>query len=122
MKVIDLLNKIAKSEQPSHIRVYGRDWYWNNYDGYVTKESLTTTPDAQCYLFSQYRLDFTLDKEVEIIEENKEIEELNLKDGKVIGTWENGSEYCYTLSAPQVVIIKKINELVKAVNSLKEDK
>lgn len=58
----------------------------------------------------------------EIIEEDKEIKELNLKDGKVIGTWENGSEYCYTLSAPQVVIIKKINELVKAVNSLKENK
>ena len=78
MKVIDLLNKIANGEAPKHIRVYDEDWYWNDYDGYVTKWSLSTTPDAQHYLFNQYRLDFVLDKEVEIIEEDKKIEKIDL--------------------------------------------
>ena len=71
MKIIDLLNKIANGEQPKHIRVYDEDWYWNDYDGYVTKWSLSTTPDAQHYLFSQYRLDFVLNKEVEVIDNEK---------------------------------------------------
>ena len=112
MKVIDLLNEIAKGEQPSHIRIYDRDWYWNNYDGYVTEGSLSTTPDAQLYLFSSYRLDFALDKEVEIIEEDKEIEEI--KD-----IW--GSDgYLDMDSASDMV--DKINELIKAVNELKKGK
>ena len=63
-----------------------------------------------------------LNDEVEIIEEDKKIEKLILKDGKVIGTWENGSKYCYTLSAPQTVISNKINELIDVVNELKKDK
>src|SRR5574344_3059885 len=73
MKIIDLLNKMANGEQPSHIRVFGRDWYWNNYDGYVTKSSLSTTPDAQIYLFKSNRLDFILNDEIEIIEEPVEL-------------------------------------------------
>src|SRR5574344_441232 len=73
IKIIDLLNKMANGEQPSHIRVFGRDWYWNNYDGYVTKSSLSTTHDAQNYLFKSYRLDFALDEKVEIIEEPVEL-------------------------------------------------
>ena len=113
--IYELLGLIKDGKQPSHIRVYGIDWYWNNYDGYVTEESLTTTPDAQCYLFSQYRLDFTLDKKVEIIEE-KEIEEINVWyefDGK------NNDEIIYHMCTE---LKDKINELVKAVNSLKDDK
>lgn len=92
MRVIDLLNKIAKGKQPSHIRVYNRDWYWNNYDGYVTEGSLSTTPDAQIYLFSQYRLDFVLDKEVEIIEEPKKTVFRIDKDGISMYTVYNDEE------------------------------
>ena len=109
MKVIDLLNKIANGEQPSHIRVYGRDWYWNNYDGYVTKGSLLTTPDAQIYLFGSYRLDFALDKEVEIIEEDKEIEKLGM------------FEEAYCDSAFDGIVLKKINQLIDAVIELKNE-
>ena len=106
MKVIDLLNEIAKGEQPSHIRVYNRDWYWNNYDGYVTEGSLSTTPDAQIYLFSQYRLDFALDKEVEIIEEDKEIEKVSVK----------------TNNHNVKKVANKLNELIDLVNELKKGK
>ena len=117
MKVIDLLNKIAKGEEvPKEIMLNKEKWI------YYGQEYINPNARQEEYknLFGRYNYG-VLNDEIEKIED-KEIEELNLKDGKVIGTWENGSEYCYTLSAPQVVIIKKINELVKAVNSLKEIK
>ena len=40
----------------------------------ITKESLKTTPDAQIYLMDRYRTFMNLDKEVEIIEEPKNME------------------------------------------------
>lgn len=57
-----------------------------------------------------------LNNKVEIIEESKEIEKLKIKDNKIVGNWENGSGYCYTLSAPQAVLTNKINELIDVVN------
>ena len=111
MKVIDLLNKIVNGEQPKHIRVFNEDWFWNDYDGYVTKWSLSTTPDAQHYLFGQYRLDFALNKEVEIIEENNKIEKLygtlNVREGTEI--LPNNEELMYKINE----IIDKINEMDK---------
>lgn len=65
----ELYGKIYDKNPPKHIKAYGEDWYWNNYDGYVTKESLKRTPDAQTYLMDRYRTFMNLDKEVEIIEE-----------------------------------------------------
>lgn len=64
----ELYGKIYNEEPPKQIKVYGEYWYWNDYDGYVTKESLKTTPDAQWYLMDRYRTFMDLDKEVEIIE------------------------------------------------------
>jgi hypothetical protein len=125
MKVIDLLNKIANGEQPSHIRIYNRDWYWNNYDGYVTKGSLSTTPDAQIYLFGSYRLDFALDKEVEIIEEDKKIEKLERVNGSdLLDLQKNSSLVEQNKAVTNLIMylnmnVVKINELVKAVNELK---
>lgn len=55
-------------------------------------------------------------------DEDMEIEELHIINGAVDGKWENGSSYNYTLSAPQTVIIKKVNELVREINKLKKDK
>ena len=71
----ELYGKIYNKTQPKHIRVYGEDWYWNDYDGYVTKESLKTTPDAHIYLMDRYRTFMSLDKEVEILEEEKKVPE-----------------------------------------------
>ena len=70
----ELYGKIYDENPPKHIKVYGEDWYWNDYDGYVTKESLKTTPDAQIYLMDRYRTFMNLDKDVEIIEESKKVE------------------------------------------------
>lgn len=58
-----------------------------------------------------------LNDKVEILEENKPIiEKLKIKDNKVIGKWENGSDYHYTLSAPQRVMIEKLNEIIECIN------
>ena len=56
------------------------------------------------------------------IVEDKKIEKLKIKDDKLIEKWENGSDYNYTLSAPQNVIANKINELIDVVNELAKDK
>ena len=73
----ELYGKIYDETPPQHIKVYGEDWYWNDYDGYVTKESLKTTPDAQIYLMDRYRTFMNLDQEVEILEEKKIPEKLS---------------------------------------------
>lgn len=67
----ELYGKIYDENPPKHIKVYDEDWYWNDYDGYVTKESLKTTPDAQIYLMDRYRTFMNLDKEVEIINDEE---------------------------------------------------
>lgn len=101
----ELYGKIYDENPPKHIKVYGEDWYWNDYDGYVTKESLKTTPDAQIYLMNRYRTFMNLDKEVEIIEEPKKIEKLDKKECR----WSS-----------EVPVVNKINELIDEINKLKE--
>ena len=118
----ELYGKIYDENPPKHIKVYGEDWYWNDYDGYVTKESLKTTPDAQIYLMDRYRTFMNLDKEVEIIEEPKKIEKIKSNGDEFysdyIDTWISKNKtdaYCEFL-------MNKINELIDAVNELKRDK
>lgn len=104
----ELYGKIHDENPPKHIKVYGEDWYWNDYDGYVTKESLKTTPDAQIYLMDRYRTFMNLDKEVEIIEEPKKIEKCkNYEDFLEI------DDYIEHLK-------NKIDELIDEINNLKE--
>ena len=115
MKVIDLLNKIANGEQPKHIRIYNEDWYWNEYDGYVTKWSLSTTPDAQHYLFGQYRLDFALNKEVEIIED-KTLEKINTES-----YWDNSSLMDEEWTSSELILVVKINEIIDKINEMRNE-
>lgn len=102
----ELYGKIYNENPPKHIKVYGEDWYWNDYDGYVTKESLKTTPDAQIYLMDRYRTFLNLDKEVEIIEEPKKIEKIKAK---------------YTSQVGKLELANKINELIDEINNLKRE-
>ena len=116
--IYELLGLMKDGKAPHSILFKNEVWFWG-YDTYTTFECLNKTPDAQISLFSKYRIDYCLNDKVEIIdkEENKPIiEKLKIKDNKVIGKWENGSDYRYTLSAPQVVIINKINEVIDYIN------
>ena len=117
MRIImyELYGKIYDENPPKHIKVYGEDWYWNDYDGYVTKESLKTTPDAQSYLMDRYRTFMNLDKEVEIIEEPKKIEKITVRE-KTLG-FPNGE---WTARNMDKAFAIKINELIDEINNLKE--
>lgn len=120
--IYELLGLMKDGKAPHSILFKNEVWFWG-YDTYTTFECLNKTPDAQISLFSKYRIDYCLNDKVEIIDnaENKSIiEKLKVKDNKVIGKWENGSDYHYTLSAPQVVIINKINEIISYLKD-KED-
>ena len=120
----ELYGKIYDENPPKHIKVYGEDWYWNDYDGYVTKESLKTTPDAQIYLMDRYRTFMNLDKEVEIIEEDKKIEKLEIEKDENTENYFIRNEYgtkCY-LTKHSKIIASKINELIDEINNLKEEK
>ena len=119
----ELYGKIYDENPPKHIKVYGEDWYWNDYDGYVTKESLKTTPDAQIYLMDRYRTFMNLDKEVEIIEEDKKIEKLEIEKDENTQNYFIRNEYgtkCY-LTKHSKIIASKINELIDEINNLKEE-
>ena len=111
----ELYGKIYDENPPKHIKVYGEDWYWNDYDGYVTKESLKTTPDAQIYLMDRYRTFMNLDKEVEIIEEQKKIKKITVRE-KTLG-FPNGE---WTARNMDKAFAIKINEIIDKINNLKE--
>lgn len=108
MKAIDLLNKIAKGEEvPKKIKILNKIW---EYD----KDCIDFLNDDD-WLFYKANTRI-LNVEVEIIEEEKDIEELsnyagcNKTTGLACG-W----------SFPEEVLKNKINELVREVNKLKRD-
>lgn len=103
MKVIDLLNIWVKDRNklPEKIKID------NKVFEYDEECNLYKTPDKDCYLIQNY-LDCVerLDREVEVIEENKEIEEL---------------DEMQIINARPEINAKKINELVRAVNKINKD-
>lgn len=111
MKVIDLLNKIANGEEVPNIKVRDR----------IYKFCTTNFAhnDSGHLIFG---FDFEdLTDEIEIIEEDKEIEEIEelsirWKDNDIIV---NGKVMQEDIDE---VFVDKINELVKAVNELKKGK
>lgn len=103
IKVIELLNKIAKGEEvPKKIKILGIVFVW--FEDSYRKE------DANLEYITDYcRLDCMLNDEIEILEDNtEEIEELDLTKKQNI--WDKLS-----------MCEDKINELVKAVNKIRKD-
>ena len=116
IKIIDLL-KISENKLPNRIKVF------NTIFEVLGKNYYATSGDYENMNLLEWVHDIDdLNEQVEIIEEDKKIEKLKIKDGKITGNWENGNYYCYTLSSPQAVIVNKLNELVDEVNKLKENK
>ena len=108
MKVIDLLNKIANREEvPEKIRIYNRNdsvYIWKPIENSSLYHYFNIATGER--LGSDWRLDGRLlTEEIEIIEEDKEIEEIKIGMGLT-----------------EVDCAYKINELVKAVNKLKKGK
>lgn len=115
MKVIDLLNKIANNEEvPKKIEWDNCIFAYSEYD----KDYLEFpfSEDEYKGLFNERDaiLSHYLNDEVEIIEEDKEIEKIEL------GVISPNGEYIISINDEKIQ--DKINELVKAVNELKKGK
>ena len=105
MKVIDLLNKIANDEEvPKKIKYLNREYEYNEFqEDYFNNEVMNGVLD-EIRLFRQ------LNEEVEIIEEDKDIEELDISNLLQTKKWKRDKNAW-----------NKINELIKEVNKLKNN-
>ena len=107
IKIIDLLNKIAKGEEvPQKIRIGALYMYW---DGSAYWDEDGETSFCEVIGSSEYGLN----REVEIIEEEKDIKPIIVWyefDGK------NNEEIIYHMCTE---LKDKINELIDAVNEIK---
>ncbi len=121
MTIIDILNNIAnKKEVPEKVKYNNKIYiydcitkdYYENFDKILEKSLFG-------YLFSNQKTDHFINKEVEIIGEDKEIEDILTKynaDTEKVGiTYANST---YELSQQEVIITDKVNELIKAVNKI----
>lgn len=103
----ELLGMIKEVNFPSKVKYNDNTYIWTgrNYRRIGTDNYLNSDIDE---------VDM-VEQNIEIIENNS-IQKLKIENGKVIGKWNNGSNYCYTLSAPQTVIVNKINEIIEVLN------
>lgn len=107
IKIITLLNKIANNEKvPKKIKFRGETYYYSKPDKFY-----------YCDGYSIYReLSFitnSLNAEVEIIEEEKEIEKIGeIYDGFTDSYYDTCLE----------TTIKKVDEIIDVVNKLKKEK
>ena len=126
IKVIDLLNMISKGEKVPRKIEYDGIIYTRGWSDYMGDEPITEyyNHDIHGSWFNGNEL--TLDKEIEIIEEDKEIEKIKTHQeytskGK-LHDYLYYQDNKYAVSLPQKVLTDKLNELIDAVNELKKGK
>lgn len=121
MKIIDLLNKIANGEEvPKEIKFC--DKFRDEKFEYIFDKGQSDYErvDKLEYLFNDHFMTEWLNEKVEIIEENKEIEE--------IGSWyevlptESKETQLKELNHNFNVIFDRLDNLIKTVNKLKKGK
>ncbi|HHX69677.1 MAG TPA: hypothetical protein GX708_16725 [Gallicola sp.] len=118
MKVIDLLNKIAKGEEvPKKIKYDTKNYYFRNYD-YKEYDIVENCIDEQTSFIDC--IDFyKLNDEIEIIENIE-------KGGRMIEKIRQFCEYPYSdkyecWSIKEDILVNKINEIIDVVNELKKE-
>ena len=107
MKVIDLLNKMANDEDYRPTVVFTRVTFTYN----TIVGDYENDRDSDYGIFANYVIAKILNDEVEVIEENKEIEELEIseKDRKFHSDYINN-------------IADKLNEVIRKINKEREEK
>ena len=130
MKVIDLLNKIAKGEEvPKKIKYEGQIWLKQPSGDYVDSENSSRYlfDDYMCFMFE------TLNDEIEIIEEEKKIEKLDVallgqcdnwlqkRDVNIKSDFELNPYIIDNIRENTLYFQRKINELIDEINKLKEN-
>ena len=112
MKVIEILTKIANGEEvPKKVKV---GYYYYEYE---ENGEYINTENAEDLLFdfdSYYLLEQCLNEEVEIIEEPKKIEKIEMCTGGIM-SFDSVENITTELK-------NKINELIDEINNLKENK
>lgn len=107
ISMIDLFDMVANFEEmPEKIKYRYDDYSWNRFEKDYQKKSGE-------WLFRNMKGIYHLNDRVEIIEEEKEIEELDLREVRPDGT--------YIISINNKKIQDKINELVREVNKIKKE-
>lgn len=119
MKVIDLLNLVYKKKAPKKILYkYCEYEFSHGINDYKNSDNL----ELFSYLFSNEEQALFL--EVEIIEEDKEIEELDIivndeKTGNAYILNEHGTK-CF-LTKHSKIIASKLNEVIRKVNKIEKE-
>ena len=115
MKVIDLLVKISKGEEvPKEIKIENDELYFSKYKNtYVFEDGGNLN---WCY----YVTNKSLTDEIEIIEEEKEIEEIKMIGCNMEIDLFDKKTLLPTENMQTEFIISKINELVREVRKLKD--
>lgn len=107
----ELLGMIKDKCNPEKI-IYGNAIYEYRGGNYYSDEEFM-------YLSEMFSEIDAFEKVIEIIEDKKP-KNLKIENNNIIGKWEDGRDYCYTLSAPQMVLANKINEIIEVINEEKE--
>ena len=113
MKVIDLIDDIRNNKiLPKKIKIKNYIFELDEYP-FINSFECIYTDGARYWLRNFNEYDFWLSSDVEIIEEEKEIEEISFNNGMkdFIDVYHELEHYNY-----------KVNELIKAVNELKKGK
>ncbi len=121
MKVIDLLNKVANREEvPKKIKYDTKNYYFRNYDYkeyYIDEDYIDEqTSFIDCIDF------YKLNDEIEIIEEDKPIEELLIEQDCPSSNYYIRNEFGTKcgLTKHSKMIAEKVNEIAREVNKLKK--
>lgn len=115
--IYELLGLIKDGKQPKHIKYRGEEWWWG-YDTYTYFSCLKQTPDAQINMFTKYVINYCLDDEVEIIEDNDKLEVIDKLDDRYYD--EVNKCFCGRKMLGETVLVDKINELIDHINKLEE--
>ena len=119
IRIIELLNKIANGEElPQKILIKDIVWYLVKDSDENFTYSQTQDNDWQKYIDYKMALTRNLNEEVLILDDEVEILEDNTEEIEELKPVKDGISYRYEWSE----IPNKINELVKAINSIRKEK
>lgn len=110
----ELLGVIKEGNIPERVE-YGGDIF-----NYSKANGTFYCEKTDVFLDELFDAKNSFNKDIAIIE-NKKLKKLKIENNNnVVGKWEDGRDYCYTLSAPQMVLANKINEIIEVINEEKE--
>ena len=118
IKVIDLLNKIANGEKaPKKIKINNVIY---EYRGCMYCTEKANYQDIEDYLFGKWNFNI-LNKEVEILDEQKKIEKIEMYQDEEGHYFLNKQDRKVYVNCDEIdFMVDKFNELIDEINNLKE--